>query len=109
MWSQLGELAANVGPWFALVGLTLFFAWTVILVREFTRGHLARSDRPFTVKLWGLSIVVGSGGTDEATRTVRNSTPSPDGQVLPADQASDVRDSPSAEVVPLHDDVRESG
>jgi hypothetical protein len=65
MWSQLGEVAGTFGPWCALVGFALFLGWTVLLVREFTRGHLARSGRPFTVKLWGLSIHVGSVTTSE--------------------------------------------
>lgn len=32
---------------------------TVVVVREFTRGQLIDSGRPFTVRLWVLSIDVG--------------------------------------------------
>jgi hypothetical protein len=59
MWSPLVVFAAGLGPWLVLAGVGLFLAWTVLVVREFTRGQLVRSGRPFTVRLWGFSIAVG--------------------------------------------------
>lgn len=68
--AQFVDVAGTVGPWFALLALVLFLVWRVVLIREFTRGDLARSGRPFTVRLWGLSIEVGA---------ARDEPPDPEG------------------------------
>ncbi|MFC4854021.1 hypothetical protein [Actinophytocola glycyrrhizae] len=67
----MSAFAMVLGPWVAVAGLGLFLTWIVIVVREFTRGHLARSGRPFTARLWGITIEVGAGdpGRTEADRT----------------------------------------
>ena len=67
MWSPLVAFAAGLGPWLVLVAVGLFLTWTVLVVREFTRGQVARSGRPYTVRLWGFSITVGHapGGEEE--------------------------------------------
>lgn len=65
MWFALDAFAAGLGPWVVLVAVGLFLTWTVVLVREFTRGQLVRSERPFTVRLWGLTIEVGRIGEED--------------------------------------------
>ncbi|MBB4911243.1 hypothetical protein H4W32_007224 [Actinophytocola algeriensis] len=47
------------GSWPSVIGFGLFLAWTVVVVREFTRGQLIRSGRPFTVRLGRFSLEVG--------------------------------------------------
>jgi hypothetical protein len=54
MWSQAGAFAAGLGPW-----VVLFLGWTVVVVREFTRGPLVRSGRAFTVRFGMFSLEVG--------------------------------------------------
>lgn len=61
----MSAFAAGPGPWSA-VAFGLFLVWTVVVVREFTRGQLVRSGRPFTVRLGKLSFEVGRGEAEDS-------------------------------------------
>lgn len=56
----MSAFVAGFGPWPAVVVVGLVLVWSVVVVREFTRGQLMVSGRPFTVRLGPLSIEVGA-------------------------------------------------